>query len=143
MPVRVAAAALALLSGVTVTTLAAAHTQANGLPAYTDGYLKWRKLNRVPITAPGAHSGIKNVYANRRKVGTRYPNGTVIVKSIRKPGTSYIGQVAVMRKVSGRWRMVEYERASSRSRFEAFAQGQLCLSCHMRARANDYVFTRG
>ena len=77
------------------------------MPAYTEGYLKWRKLNRVPITTPGAHNGVKHVYANRRKAGTRYPNGTVIVKSIREPGTSYVGQVALMRTVSRCRQMVE------------------------------------
>ena len=126
-----------------VATFATAQSQANGLPAYTDGYLKWRKLNKTPITAPGAHNGIKNVYANKRRVGTKYPNGTVIVKSIRDPGRTWIGQVAVMRKVSGRWQMIEYERASTTGRFRAFAQGQLCLACHVQVKARDYVFTRG
>lgn len=135
--------ALTALAAAGVATFAAAQSSANGLPSYTDGYLQWRKLNKTPITAPGAHNGIKNVYANRRKIGTRYPNGTVVVKSIRARGTTYIGQVAVMRKVSGRWQMVEYERPNARSRFRAFAQGQLCLSCHVQAKANDYVFTRG
>jgi hypothetical protein len=140
---RLAAVALAVLAGAGVTAFAAAQSTANGLPSYTDGYLQWRKLNRTPITAPGAHNGIKNVYASKRKVGTRYPNGTVIVKSIRERGTTYIGQVAVMRKVSGRWQMVEYERSTPRGRFRAFAQGQLCLSCHVQVKARDYVFTRG
>ena len=40
----------------------------------------------------------------------------------------------------GRWRFVEYELSGSR--YTVLAQGQLCQSCHMRARANDYVFTK-
>lgn len=140
---RLAAVAVALVVAAGVVTFAAAQSQANGLPAYTDGYLKWRKLNKTPITSPGAHNGIKNVYASRRRVDTKYPNGTVIVKSIREPGRSYIGQVAVMRKVSGRWQMIEYERTGATARFRAFAQGQLCLTCHMQVKSRDYVFTRG
>jgi hypothetical protein len=122
--------------------VAAARTTANGLPAYTNGYEKWPKLNKKPITAPGAHNGVKNVYASKKKVGTKYPNGTVIVKSIRQPGTAFIGQVAVMRKVNGTWRFVEYDRPSAAARYRVLAQGQLCLSCHIQAKANDYVFTK-
>ena len=49
-------------------------------------------------------------------------------------------QVAVMRKLNGKWRFVEYELSGAR--YTVLAQGQLCQSCHARARANDYVFTR-
>jgi hypothetical protein len=141
MRTRLIAAALALLVAGGVVALAAAQSQANGLPAYTEGYLKWRKLNRKPITAPGAHNGLKNVYASRRKVGGRYPNGTVVVKTIRNGG--FVNQFAAMRKVRGRWQFVEWQRSSPTARFTILAQGQLCQSCHMQARANDFVFTRG
>jgi hypothetical protein len=47
-----------------------------------------------------------------------------------------------MRKVSGRWRYVEYARSSQTARFTVLAQGQLCQSCHQQAKANDYVFTK-
>jgi hypothetical protein len=141
MRTRLIAAALALLVAGGVVALAAAQSQANGLPAYTEGYLKWRKLNRKPITAPGAHNGLKNVYASRRKVDGRYPNGTVVVKTIRNGG--YVNQFAAMRKLRGRWQYVEWQRSSPAARFRILAQGQLCQSCHMQARANDYVFTRG
>jgi hypothetical protein len=50
------------------------------------------------------------------------------------------GQVAVMRKVDGRWSCIEYELSGSR--YTIPAQGQLCQSCHMAARANDYVVTK-
>jgi hypothetical protein len=126
--------------------VAAARTNANGLPSYTDGWQKWPKINRKPFRSTGplssAHTGLKNVYASKRKVGSKYPNGTVIVKTIVKPGTSYVGQFAVMRKVSGRWRFVEYERSGPRARYSVLAQGQLCENCHSAARANDYVFTK-
>jgi Cytochrome P460 len=126
--------------------VASARTTANGLPAYTDGWQTWTKINRKPFTSTGplssAHSGRKNVYASKRKVRGKYPNGTVIVKTIVKPGTRFVGQFAVMRKVKGRWQYVEYERSGARARYTPLAQGQLCSSCHARARATDYVFTR-
>ena len=50
------------------------------------------------------------MYASKRKVGKRYPNGTVIVKTIQPSGrTGKPFQVAVMRKTNGKWRYDEYE----------------------------------
>jgi len=130
----------------TVVVVASARTTANGLPAYTDGWQKWPKINRKPFTSTGplssAHTGVKNVYASKRKVRGKYPNGTVVVKTIVKPGTKFVGQFAVMRKVKGRWRYIEYERSSARARYTLLAQGELCSSCHAQARASDYVFTK-
>jgi hypothetical protein len=84
---------------------------------------------------------VKNVYASKRKVGKRNPNGTVIVKTIQPAGRKGLpNQVAVMRKLNGRWRFVEYELSGAR--YGILAQRQLCQNCHMAARANDYVFTR-
>ncbi len=139
--------ALATASAVAVVAVAAGSTSANGLPSYTNGYAKWPRINKRPFTSTGplssAHAGVKNVYASKRKVGKRYPNGTVIVKSIRRAGDapSRPAQVAVMRKTNGSWRYVEYELSGSRYRDLGFSQ-QLCQGCHMRARANDYVFTK-
>jgi hypothetical protein len=137
-------ALVALCSAVAV--VASARTTASGLPAYTEGWQKWPRINRKPFTSKGplssAHTGVKNVYASRRKAGTKYPHGTVIVKTIVRPGTRYVGQFAVMRKLNGRWRFIEYERSSARARYTVLAQGQLCASCHVMARANDYVFTK-
>ena len=141
MRMRLVAVTLVAVVAAAVVALAAAQPQANGLPAYTDGYLKWRKLNRKPITAPGAHNGSKDVYASRRKVGGRYPNGTVVVKAIRNGG--FVNQFAAMRKLNGKWQFVEWQRSGARARFSVLAQGRLCQSCHVQARANDYVFTRG
>lgn len=128
-----------------VSVVAVASTSASGLPSYTNGYAKWPRINKKPFTSTGplssAHAGVKNVYASKKIVGKRYPNGTVIVKTIQpagRKGTPF--QVAVMRKVSGRWRFIEYELSGSR--YTVLAQGQLCQSCHMQARANDYVFTK-
>lgn len=128
-----------------VGVVAVASSSANGLPSYTNGYAKWPRINEKPFTSTGplssAHQGVKNVYASKRKAGRRYPNGTVIVKTIQPAGRKGLpSQVAVMRKLNGRWRYVEYERSGTR--YGILAQGQLCQSCHMAARANDYVFTR-
>jgi Cytochrome P460 len=140
--VLVAVAALAAAAVV----VASARTTANGLPAYTNGWQSWPKINRKPFTSTGplssAHTGVKNVYASRKKVRGKYPNGTVVVKTIVKPGTRFVGQFAVMRKVKGRWQYVEYERSSARARYTVLARGQLCSSCHVQAWSTDYVFTR-
>jgi hypothetical protein len=139
---RVAVVVVVLGLAGAATVVAAAHNSANGLPAYTDGYAKWPKINKKPVTTPGAHNGIKNIYRSKQKVGKAYPNGTVIVKSIAQAGAKGLpGQVAVMRKVKGRWQWVEYARSGAI--YEAFARGALCTSCHMQARASDWVFTKG
>ena len=126
--------------------VASARTTANGLPSYTDGWQKWPRVNKKPFTSTGplssAHSGVKNVYASKRKAGSRYPNGTVLVKTIVKPGTKYVGQFATMRKVNGRWRFIEYERSSASGRYSLLAQGSLCQSCHVMAKSSDFVFTK-
>jgi hypothetical protein len=142
--VRVQLTALALTAALAgaAAVVAAAKDTANGLPAYTNGYAKWTKLNGKPVTTPGAHNGVKNVYASRKRAGNRlFPNGTVIVKSIAQPGAKGLpDQVAVMRKVAGRWRWVEYELDGSS--YNAFASGQICTGCHVQAKATDWVFTK-
>jgi hypothetical protein len=137
-------AVIAFASAVVV--VAAARTTANGLPSYTEGWQKWQRINAKPFRDKGplsaAHTGLKNVYASKRKRGRTYPNGTVIVKTIVKPRTKYVGQFAVMRKVRGRWQFIEFERSSAKARYTLLAQGQLCVDCHVMARSRDYVFTQ-
>ena len=85
---------------------------------------------------------MKSVYASspRGRDGL-FPNGTVIVKSIAAPGTKGVPeQVAVMRKVRGRWQWIEYDRTGGR--YGVLAQGALCASCHLQVKANDWVFTK-
>jgi hypothetical protein len=143
MRALVASLVVVLAASAGLAVAATAQRTKNGLPAYTDGYAGWRKLNAKPITTPGAHNGVKNVYASRpRGAGKRFPNGTVIVKSIAEPGARGLAkQVAVMRKVKGRWQWVEYDLEGGR--YDVLARGALCTSCHMQAKANDWVFTRG
>jgi len=124
--------------------VALASTSANGLPAYTNGYQAWPKLNRKPIKGGSpAHSGTKNVYASRKRAGSTFPNGTVVVKSIATPGgrAGRPAQVAVMRKSNGKWRYVEYALSGARYRPLDLPQ-TLCSGCHAQARGRDYVFTK-
>ena len=141
---RAAVALVAIVAAVvaSASVVALSAPTKNGLPSYTDGYAKWAKLNRRPVTTPGAHNGVKNVYASKpRAANGRFPEGTVIVKSIAEPGAKGLAkQVAVMRKQRGRWQWVEYELAGGR--YGVLAPGALCVNCHMQARANDWVFTK-
>ena len=140
----VAAAVTVVALAAAVAVVALASSSVAGLPPYTDGYAKWQRINAKPVTRcgpPCAHSGVKNVYASKQKVEKRYPNGTVVVKTVRQPGvTGPPGQVAVMRKADGKWRFAEY--GLSGGRYSVIGQGSFCLTCHMLARANDYVFTQ-
>ncbi|HXF97455.1 MAG TPA: cytochrome P460 family protein [Gaiellaceae bacterium] len=143
MRARAVAVVLAAGAAATGVVVASAQSQAPGLPAYTKGYQGWPTLNRTPVRGGSpAHRGVKNVYASKRRTGARFPEGTVIVKTIARPGDrpARPSQVAVMRKTRGRWRFVEYQLSGSR--YTVLAQGQLCVSCHVQARATDFVFTK-
>lgn len=130
----------AVAGSIAVASLAA--PSKNGLPAFTNGYATWPRINKKPFSTPGAHNGVKNVYASTpRGRNGLFPNGTVIVKSIAAPGAKGLPeQVAVMRKVRGRWQWIEYDRTGGR--YGVLAQGALCASCHMQVKANDWVFTK-
>lgn len=140
---RILALVAVIALAASAVVVAVASTSANGLPRYTNGYQSWPKLTKKPIKGgSAAHTGVKNVYANKKRVGSKFPNGTIVVKSILKPGDrpSMPTQVAVMRKLAGKWQYVEYELAGSR--YGVLAQGALCQSCHAQAKATDYVFTK-
>jgi hypothetical protein len=145
----IAAAAAALVVGITLAQARSSADPLPGLPAYTAGYTSWTKINRAPIRGgSAAHQGTKNVYASKRKSGARYPYGTVVVKEGFKSGQKAPYLIAVMRKVRGAsprnndWVMVEYTRPGATGRFSELARGQICYGCHFGARANDYVYTR-
>jgi hypothetical protein len=139
-------------AGVVIASLGQAQPVATplpGLPQYTVGYKAWFKINRTPIPQSDgdAHPGTKNVFASKRAVRGRYPVGTVIVKEVFRRGQRYPYVIAAMRKLKGRtahngWVMIEWTRRSERTRFSVLAQGEICYSCHVGAKATDYVFTR-
>ncbi len=141
------AAALGLLLAAT-SSAAPAEQAANGLPAYVEGYAKWPKLNAAPIRGgSAAHQGTKNVHASKRKVGRRYPLGTIVVKVATPPGKRWLSLVATMRRVkanaNGGWRWEEFTRTSPSARFTKVGFPESgCAACHAQAKANDYVFTR-
>lgn len=137
--------AVAATFAVVVVVVASAETAANGLPSYTNGFEKWPKINAKPIRNQDprtGHAGIKNVYRSKAKRGKAFPNGTVIVKTIVEPPGKFVAQVAVMRKVAGRWRWVEYTRPGPTARYSVLAAGSTCTACHVQVRSNDWVFTK-
>jgi hypothetical protein len=140
------AAALAVVA-LAIAGAAAAQAR-DGLPAYVTGYTAWQKLNAKPIRGgSAAHEGVKNVYASKRKVGRRYPVGTIVVKTATPAGKRWIALVATMRRVSGTanggWRWEEFTRTSPSARFTRVSFPQSgCAACHAQAKATDYVFTR-
>jgi Cytochrome P460 len=141
-------ALLVALLALVVAGGAVARSDANGIPAYVNGYAKWPKLNAKPIRGgSGAHQGIKNVYASKRKTGARYPLGAIVVKTATPAGKQWLSLVATMRKVRGNvnggWRWEEFTRSSPTARFTKVGFPESgCAACHMQAKSNDYVFTR-
>ncbi|MDQ3163215.1 MAG: cytochrome P460 family protein [Actinomycetota bacterium] len=127
---------------------AAARPAKDGLPSYVDSYSAWTKVNRKPIAGGSpAHAGTKNVYVSKRQRGTRYPVGTIVVKTATQPGRRWLSLVATMRRIKGAanggWRWEEFTRSSSSQRFSKIDFPESgCAACHMQAKSNDYVFTR-
>jgi hypothetical protein len=141
---RAAIVAVVLALGLAAAIAVAASGQVtNGLPSYTKGYAKWPRLNAKPVTGgSAAHAGVKNTYASRKRAGKTFPNGTVIVKSIAERGAKGPpAQVAVMRKVMGRWRWAEYELSGSRYT-PLGVPVSVCTGCHVGAKSTDWVFTK-
>ena len=128
--------------------VAGAQARKDGLPVYVTGYTSWAKVNAKPIRGgSAAHQGVKNVYASKRKVGRRYPLGTIVVKAASPPGKRWLALVATMRRVKGSvnggWRWEEFTRSSATARFAKVGFPESgCAACHMQAKTNDYVFTR-
>jgi hypothetical protein len=145
MRAKVAACVVALGVSGAIAVVAAGQAGTNGLPAYTKGYQAWPKLNRAPVTGGSpAHAGVKNTFASkaRTRQAKRFPNGTVIVKSIAEPGAKGLpALVAVMRKVNGKWQWAEYSLSGKRYS-KLSIPTSVCTGCHVGAKANDWVFTR-
>ncbi len=129
-----------------------------GLPLDVAGYTKWLKLNAEPIPPVAGgdpHNGTKNVYVNqtREKLTANgeqqfpYPEGSIVVKEASRPNKSYVGLIAIMRKVAGTdpahndWEFIEYTRNAPDADFRVIASGGICWGCHARVKESDYVFT--
>ena len=142
----VLAASLAIALGCAVS--AAAQQARNGLPRYIEGYAAWPKVNGKPIVGgSAAHQGTKNVYASKRRLGKRYPVGTIVVKTATPAGKKWLSLVATMRRIKGTsnggWRWEEFTRSTPSQRFSKVGFPESgCAACHVQAKANDYVFTR-
>lgn len=120
-----------------------------GLPRYTAGYDGWARLNRKQIPPRGggdAHLGTKDIYASKERRNDRFPDGTIIVKAATRPGSDFLGLIAVMRKERGSdpahndWRFVEYTRSAKGDPFTETASDSVCWSCHVGAEKTDYVW---
>jgi hypothetical protein len=121
-----------------------------GLPAWTAGYAEWSRLNAAPIPPRDSdpHLSTKNVYASRPATGGVFPPGTIVVKEGVRPGTTFVGLIAAMRKLAGAnpehddWVFVEWSRNAAGDPFTKLAEGAVCESCHAGAAGGDYVFTQ-
>ena len=142
----VLAASLAIALACAVS--AAAQQAGNGLPSYIEGYAAWPKVNGKPIVGgSAAHQGTKNVYASKRRLGKRYPVGTIVVKTATPAGKKWLSLVATMRRIKGTsnggWRWEDFTRSTPSQRFSKVGFPESgCAACHVQAKANDYVFTR-
>jgi hypothetical protein len=149
----------ALLSVALVALALAGYALATGLPGVPkiyQPYRSWHKVNAKPIpdTPTTAHpanpAGAKNVYASKRKKGTRYPYGTLIVKEglTTAGGKRFVSLIAAMRKVRGidpkhgDWQFREWTRSSPTARFSLIAKDATCWSCHALAKKSDWVYTK-
>jgi hypothetical protein len=136
---------LALVLGLFAAAAVVATAQTtNGLPQYTKNYKKWPKLNKKVIKGGSpAHQGVKNVFSSKKQnlKTKKFPNGTVIVKSIAEPGRKGLpAMVAIMRKVKGKWRWGEYSLSGKRYSRLAIPNS-VCTGCHVGAKKKDWVFT--
>jgi hypothetical protein len=124
-----------------------------GIPKAYQPYKSWTKINARPIpnTPTTAHPAlVKNVYVSRKKVGARYPYGTLIVKEglTTAGGRRFVSLIAAMRKVRGidprhgDWQFTEWSRSSPKARFTLLAEDATCWGCHALAKRNDWVYTK-
>lgn len=102
----------------------------------------------IPKTKDDPHQGVKNVYAcgvpmeNVRSLEP-FPEGTIIVKESTRSDSDYSWLVATARKSSGRWSWNEYSRNFSDEPFLSILPGeQVCVDCHKKAAALDWIYTR-
>ena len=124
-----------------------------GIPKPYQPYKSWTKVNKKPIpnTPTTAHPAfVKNVYVSKKKVGARYPYGTLIVKEgLATAGSRrFVSLIAAMRKVRGidprhgDWQFTEWSRSSPKARFTLLAEDATCWGCHALVKNRDWVYTR-
>ena len=122
-----------------------------GIPKAFQPYKSWHKVNAKPIPNKGGpHPGVKNVYASKRKVGGKYPFGTLIVKEgfTTVGGKRFVTLIATMRKqrgldpAHGNWKFIEWTRSSPNARFAEIARDATCWGCHSLAKKSDWVYTK-
>ncbi len=94
---------------------------------------------------------INDIGAMANKVGTAYPAGTMIVKTIMDDANTFVAKKAVMTKTDdpmyadhNGWMYVKYARASEADEYMMVGGGSLeksmgCHGCHAKA-SNDSVF---
>jgi hypothetical protein len=123
-----------------------------GIPPIYQPYRSWHKVNAKPIpdTPTTAHpAGVKNVYASKRRIGAKYPYGTLVVKEglATAGGKRFVSLIAAMRKIRGvdarhgDWQFKEWTRPSPNSRFSLIAKDATCWGCHALAKKTDWVYT--
>jgi hypothetical protein len=104
------------------------------------------RLNALPIppTARDPHAGTKNVYVcHTATTRPPFPDGTLVVKQSTRPGESFPWLVATARKHAGAWSWDEYTRNfADEDLVHNLAAESVCTGCHVRARAQDWIFTR-
>lgn len=109
-------------------------------------------MNGVPIPEAGSddpHQGEKNVYACNLPVEIvsqnvrPFADGVVIVKESTRKDSDFAWLVATARKADGRWRWNEYSRNFSNEPFLHILAGeQVCIDCHQRVEAADWIYTQ-
>ena len=105
-------------------------------------------VDPIPPARNERHQGFKNVYAcnvdrDQLRASRRHlPEGTLIVKEVRRPHESFVWLIALARKHGGVWQWDEYTRNFSEDELRhGFASADVCTGCHVEARGDDWIFT--
>lgn len=132
----------------------------SGLPEDINSYRKWTRLNKKLIGPKPSdpHRGFKRIYINKlaneltdssMNLVFPYPEGTIIVKEVRKTKNkkSKIVLVSIMRKQTGNestggWDFIEFSRNSDSSFSKINFSKESCYACHQGASDSDSVWTK-
>ncbi len=115
-----------------------------GIPKDVQGFASWKKVVTTGMALDGPHAGKnKVVYANpiaaKAWAGkAALPVGSLVVKTAGSASAPDF--VGIMRKTAKGW---EYEEFIAKSGdYSLMMKGAGCQSCHEKAAAKDYLFTR-